>query len=558
MYRPPVPTVQDVVRRLLPAGTGFAELGDVASCPVWPPDVFAVVATLVEASGCYAEPRYSGRRGPGTLFGKKYLARVRAGAARWRRDVRPPRVARDAWGELARSTAALSDRRPDAMRWKDAAMELLALADEACAGIGFTPPAGSYAFADYAIEAHRQYLATGVSGLPHIPSSLCIMVPPSEACVLPKTRTAQVGCTLRTLSHNLALLPPRSRVVARWQTSLSSERQGGPLRLLLVPFPYRIAAEAFVAGKRLHDESASAHFTLRQEWLRRMGARRTAVDELVAFVRSLMREARDAVGPVGGVVFPEGSLDERSARELSRRLAGAGLEFFIAGVTSPPEGPRGAPRNQAYASLYFRKDVLEWWQSKHHRWCLDRSQIERYGLEGRLSPRDWRWWEDIDISRREVNFYVFRPGASIAVLVCEDLARVDPVQPVVRAVGPTLVVALLLDGAQSERRWPARYATVLADDPGSAVLTLTSLGMVRRSMEPGESRSMPVALWKDSAAGGARELALPHGSHGLVLELRCVPEENWTLDGRSDHEATVRLELARVAEVTHPRPPAWV
>jgi hypothetical protein len=49
------------------------------------------------------------------------------------------------------------------------------------------------------------------------------------------------------------------------------------------------------------------------------------------------------------------------------------------------------------------------------------------------------------------------------------------------AIGPNLVIALLMDGPQLENRWPARYATVLAEDPGSAVLTVTSLGMVRRS-----------------------------------------------------------------------------
>jgi len=553
-----VPTVREVVQRLLPAGSGFAEPGDLSHCPVWPPDVFAVAATLVEASGCYSDPRYSGRVGAPGLFGKAYVRRVRAAARRWRRDVQPPPSVRKAWAAVVRCNDALSTGSASARVWQDAAIELLAVTDEACEGIGFHPPRDAYTFADFAVEAHRQYLATGTSRLPYVPGSLCVMVPPSEACVLPKTRTAQVGCTLRTMSHNLALLPARSRVVAQWHMSVSHERDSGALRLLLVPYPFRMRAEAFIPGARIEDESASAHFTIRQEWLRRIGSGPVVVDALVDFTRELMRDARKVVGAVNGVVFPEGSLDGWSARQIANRLAGtSGLEFFVAGVTSPPRRPAHSPRNQAYASLFFQKNLLQWWQSKHHRWCIDRSQIERYGLERVLKPNKWRWWEDIDISRREVHFYVFRPGASIAVLVCEDLARVDPVQPVVRAVGPTLVVALLLDGAQSERRWPARYATVLADDPGSAVLTLTSLGMVRRSMKPGESRPMPVALWKDSA-GVAQELALPQGSHGLVLDLRCSREKNWTLDGRSDGGATVRLRLAGVAEVTHPNPPAWV
>lgn len=66
---------------------------------------------------------------------------------------------------------------------------------------------------------------------------------------------------------------------------------------------------------------------------------------------------------------------------------------------------------------------------------------------------------------------------------------------VLRRVGPSLVVGLLLDGPQLPQRWPARYATVLADEPGSAVLTLTSFGMVARSRPPGRTRSRAVALW---------------------------------------------------------------
>jgi len=552
-----VPTVQEVIRRLLPAGTGFADEDDLSRCPVWPPDVFAVTASLIELSGCYALSRYGGRAGSGGLFGKAYRKRVRDGAKEWRRNIRPPPLARECWDTLAKSNEAISTGGPGAETWHDAAIQLLAMADEACAGIGFSLSGHSYPFADFALRAHREYLATGARPLPHIPSSLCVLVPSSEASVLPKTRTAQVGCTLRTMSHHLALLPPQSHVVARWHMSVSREKQTGDLRLLLVPYPFHMLASAFVAGKRIGDESSSAHFTIKQEWLRRIGSNARVVSQLTTFIRVLIQEARRKVGPVNGIVLPEGCLDEASASKIARRLAGTPhLEFFIAGVSSPPKGAHRAPRNRAYASLYFKENVLEWWQSKHHRWCVDASQIRRYDLSDALDPPEWRWWEDIDISDRQVNFYVFRPGASIAVLVCEDLARVDPVQPVVRAVGPTLLVSLLLDGAQEERRWPGRYATVLADDPGCAVLTLTSLGMVRRSMRPGESRAMPVALWKDST--GATELALPQGSHGLLLTLKTSDEENWTLDGRSDGETTVSLTLVKKDEITHPEPPSWV
>ena len=131
-----------------------------------------------------------------------------------------------------------------------------------------------------------------------------------------------------------------------------AEKQTGDLRLLLVPYPFRVSASAFVAGKRIRT-SSSARFTIRHEWLRRIGPRPRVVDELTAFVRRLMQEARRNVGPVNGIVFPEGCLDEQSA-EIAARLAGTPqLEFFIAGVNSPPKRAHLAPRrNRAYASLY--------------------------------------------------------------------------------------------------------------------------------------------------------------------------------------------------------------
>ena len=74
-------------------------------------------------------------------------------------------------------------------------------------------------------------------------------------------------------------------------------------------------------------------------------------------------------------------------------------------------------------------------------------------------------------------------------------------------------MAVLLDGPQLTSRWAARYASVLADDPGSAVLTLTSYGMVQRSRPPGHDPSSVVALWKDPERG-TREISLEPGAHG--------------------------------------------
>jgi hypothetical protein len=126
------------------------------------------------------------------------------------------------------------------------------------------------------------------------------------------------------------------------------------------------------------------------------------------------------------------------------------------------------------------------------------------------------------------------------------------------AIGPNLVIALLLDGPQLEQRWPGRYATVLADDPGSAVLTVTSLGMVLRSSMPGEPESREIALWKEPN-GRARSLKLPKGDHALLVTLTNRSVEHFTLDGRGDGKSTLEFELGAAHGVRYKgRMPDWL
>src|SRR6185436_6170520 len=96
-------------------------------------------------------------------------------------------------------------------------------------------------------------------------------------------------------------------------------------------------------------------------------------------------------------------------------------------------------------------------------WSLDAGQIYQYHLGGELHPA-MRWWEAVNVPRRVLHFIEFGEGFTVVVLI--------------RAIGPTGIVAPLLDGPQLASRWSARYASVFADDPGSAVLTLSAWGLV--------------------------------------------------------------------------------
>ncbi|OWK24507.1 hypothetical protein AJ87_21420 [Rhizobium yanglingense] len=91
-----------------------------------------------------------------------------------------------------------------------------------------------------------------------------------------------------------------------------------------------------------------------------------------------------------------------------------------------------------------------------------------------------------------------------------------------------------MDGPQIEKRWPARYAATLADDPGTSVLTVTSMGLMDRTNKAGKyPKSTQVAMWRDETAN-TKTLALEDGSHSILLTLKPQPIEDQTLDGRAN------------------------
>jgi hypothetical protein len=512
--------------------------------------------------------------------GQGYLQTVAKIASEWGRfdgqefSRISQRFVQNLWNQLINPQCgdvnALPNSEPEA--WHDAAMQLLSIADSAAASVGFfSQPNGSFPLADFVLDEYTgPLLKNEPRELTQLPYSLCSMVPPEEACVLPKTRTAQVGCTLRSWSHHLALLPPRGEVTTSWLfganvigRNLTECPEHQTLNLLFVPFPYRIDGSCFqqagpTLGGGASDDFANSRrqsrfFNLSQDWLVIDGQKLTA-KVFAGFLRELINEASKDCPHIDGIVLPELALDHELARQTAEELArNTTLEFFISGIADQQEG---LVRNGVYSCLYYSGKILtDWIQTKHHRWKLDRYQIERYRLTDRLHPQA-SWWEHIDIKNRECAFYVFGDGLSLATLVCEDLARIDPVQSVIRSVGPNLVVALLMDGPQLKERWGARYATVLADDPGSAVLVLTSMGFPRRQFTEDAPHRREVVLWK-GAEGTLKSATIQPNNHALLLTLTTVAEISHTLDGRSCDGTTFGLCLSEIRQVAHQNPPDW-
>lgn len=305
--------------------------------------------------------------------------------------------------------------------------------------------------------------------------------------------------------------------------------------IVLLPWPLRVRARDFRAARYSlphMDPSQFGFFTFDP-----------TEDFDLGLAERVLRAAVDEAGTVDVVFLPECAITPADIEPLESLLGDYGVWCFIAGVREPPPPEGGFGANWVHVGI--RQEIV--WrhstQHKHHRWCLDGRQISQYHLGGALSPM-MRWWEAIAVPRRSLR--VIDQGAvTVIPLLCEDLSRLEPVAHLVRSIGPSMVLTLLLDGPQLASRWTARYASVLADDPGSAVCTLTSAGLVRRCRPPGCEPSRVVALWKD-ATGELTEIELDDGAQAVLIATTVSVRGSTTADGRRHPGTTNTLRLAAV------------
>ncbi|ADJ64950.1 conserved hypothetical protein [Herbaspirillum seropedicae SmR1] len=535
-------------------------------CPFWPPDLFAVIGTIVEQSGCYT---FAGPSLDDSTEHKKFLRRVKEISNEWKRDVDVPRRLQALWEKLLKKYGTYAI---DGVVAHEELVRILltmfAVADEASVGIGWEPDRSKpksppSVFADYAMLSLTPDSDSKVSKLPHTPYSVCAFVPPEMAVVLPKSITASVGCTVRSLSHHLALLPARSQVKPSWFMAQPYNVAQNGLRLLIIPFPFTVPDKSFRLSvdpveltKGLHT---AAFFKLKQMWLLTKDRKRISGKMLVEhLIKPLLEKARIVGdGDIDAVVMPECALSDELAYEVASALTKENLPLLITGTL---KNIKGRARNSArtFSFLPGGAGGLTSIQSKHHRWRLDKSQVDRYGLSFARSSKSSKWWEDIDISERHLPFYSIGKDLSLTVLVCEDLARSDPAMPVIRAVGPNLILALLMDGPQLPLRWPGRYATVLAEDPGSSVLSITCAGMVDRSNQREHNPLRSIGLWGEAGAPMPRQLLISTSEHGLLLKLRAEATEQHTLDTRADGTVTQMLKFVSQTPLALNNPPDWL
>ncbi|MEC4674405.1 MAG: hypothetical protein VST68_09470 [Nitrospirota bacterium] len=317
---------------------------------------------------------------------------------------------------------------------------------------------------------------------------------------LPKRHTPQVGLSLGTGSYSLAW--HRSAISVNWCTDArelwedeatlspkgkntsNSTHLDNQLTILLLPWPLKILSRDF--SSQQYGDRRFFRFKPREQ--------DKAADFLVRRkLDRIIKEAKDETEHIDMVILPESAVCDSTRSEMEKILRRWNVSTYITGVRVG-ELPDGTPTDEENPGTLGNQLCLGYtskenhkprtnngfqhvWYKKHHRWKLDSSQIKTYELGGQLAP-DKDHWEDIEIREREAVFVNLRSRLTLCPIICEDLARQESLSELIRAVGPSLVISLLMDGPQRRNRWSSQYASFFGDDPGSSVLTLTSMGMV--------------------------------------------------------------------------------
>jgi hypothetical protein len=536
------------------------------SFPKWPPDMFAISASIVKKYDLYTMLACPD---DGNLFCDDEVAELTSIALEYSGNLvdslKLEKNVQQLWDKFVNITKKVDTLDcVDKSRLKElskASFRLYIFSDEASRGIGFKWGLGEDEGLDPRtwVQAVYYQMYWGIStsetlrdqnapdwnnfsevlNPPDIAvekCTTCILVPKGVACVQPKVKVPQVGCTLRSASHNLALLPPAHSVRVQWNSLAGIYRRRQSINILAIPFPFNVVGTAFKPIKHKSGQS-NRYFKIEPNWL--SSSENPTGKHFEELISHLASEAMEQVGKIDIVIFPEGAMNLSSYKHVYKKLKNS-TDILIAGVIDEADNGKSTKAfvgNAACVSFIhesigseLKEEIAFFKQNKHHRWKIDREQIKAYSIGDRLDP-SFSWWENIALRERAVNFFTFNDDSCFATLVCEDLARIEPCQDVVRAIGPNLLFALLMDGPQIKGRWPERYAMGLSDDPGCSVLTLTSVGLLRRSNVVYSSNRQVIGLWRDPVAG-TKELILPDDRKALLLTLNQADRRQRTLDGR--------------------------
>ena len=523
---------------------------------IWPPDVFAVTSVILQRTGCYRAVITDSTvtRTETHIYQQaknwiKWIAECLTNdAVEENKDVKHVLDLRlqlltlsegVTFEELRAYPDEDSDEAASPVRnFVKKLIELHALADEACDGFGIL--LGPYAETGIAHALANLLLVAGGS---------LASLPKRYGVVLPKFRTAADGLTIRSFSRHIT--HHISEVEIFWRTIPWMSIGDNKLNVLVAPYPCEEISDTWFnqIDEKFHVSRYFHYGPANQE---DEDVENRKADKYLNQLIRIIKKQDESDASVDVVVLPELSLTVWRYNFFLRLLEDAKLKQMPIVVGGVRAKSKDRELNLVIVSSYMADYWYQVRQRKHHRWKLNRSQLKQYELADKFAG-DRDWIEHIATGQRRLTVLAPSRKLALCTLICEDLARLEPVSEIIRGIGPNLLVALLLDGPQLNKRWPARYASVFADDPGTAVLSVTAMGMARRSHELNSPNKAPdeehiVALWKDQKFG-SKELSLHKNRNAVLLTLESESTQDFTADGRGGDGQSYMLVHAQHKEL---------
>src|SRR5512132_2161110 len=149
-------------------------------------------------------------------------------------------------------------------------------------------------------------------------------------------------------------------------------------------------------------------------------------------------------------------------------------------------------------------------QRKVHPFNFSHADLELWGLADRLTGP-----LDEDLSRGERVCVVETGGARLAILVCEDLARLHAFAGALHAHGVSLLLVPVFARPTKDRRWERARAEVYVDAIGSSVVVANSLVIAEILRSPTPVGTAIAVAPGHAAVGHASE---PHDVVVFALE----------------------------------------
>jgi predicted amidohydrolase len=175
-----------------------------------------------------------------------------------------------------------------------------------------------------------------------------------------------------------------------------------------------------------------------------------------------------AIGVAPELCLSPALLERWQAALREREGAGASRLRLVVAGSGNLDGS-SPPANEAVLLDARTGEVLVR-QPKVHPFNFSQQDLELWGLADRLTAPI-----DEDLSRGERVFVVEAGGVRLAILVCEDLARLHAFAGALHAHGVSLLLVPVFARPTKDRRWERARAEVYSDAIGSTVVVANSL-----------------------------------------------------------------------------------